>query len=404
MKKSEQYPLILTLLIGFLIRLLLTPIQGFKFDVDTWFGWSQRLNEVGFMNFYSDSIWTGYTPGFLYVLYFLGLIKDLFQITDAQFYIFLKLPAILAEIITALLVYWIIPIKYKLWRKIALVFILFNPAFIFNSSIFGQFDGLFSSILLLTIYFLVKNKYYSASFFWGLAFLLKPQAILVLPIFLFYFLKNYSFRKIILMSVIAISTVVIGFLPFFPNNFILGPIMLIANLLNYYPYTSIFAYNIWGLQGFWVEDSILFLNTTYQSWGYLFFILYVAFVSFVGIKRKISLYSMTVLFSLGSFFLITRMHERYLYPSLVFLIIVSCARRSPQLLMLTGILTLIHFLDLYYVYIYYNQFYLKLPEILYIPNIYNFAANNIPFISLLSTIIFILITANILFSKYKDEN
>lgn len=404
MKIFQDYFLFFNIILGLFIRISFSTIQGFKFDVDTWFGWSQRLNEVGFMNFYSDSVWTGYTPGFLYVLYFLGLIKDLFQITDAQFYIFLKLPAVLAEIITALLVYWIIPIKYKLWRKIALVFILFNPAFIFNSSIFGQFDGLFSSILLLTIYFLVKNKYYSASFFWGLAFLLKPQAILILPIFLFYFLKNYSFRKIIFMSIISILTTIIGFFPFFPNNFIYGPIMLIVNLLDYYPYTSIFAYNIWGMQGFWINDNNLFLTLTYQHWGYLFFILYLAFASLYGIKRKISLYSMITLFSLGSFFLITRMHERYLYPSLVFLIIVSCARRSPQLLMLTGILTLIHFLDLYYVYIYYNQFYLKLPEILYIPNIYNFAANNIPFISLLSTIIFILITANILFSEYKDEN
>lgn len=404
MKIFRDHFLFFNLFLGLFIRLMFSSVPGFKFDVDTWFSWAQRLNEVGYMNFYSDSVWTGYPPGFLYVLSFLGLIRNILQITDAQFYILLKLPAILAEIAIALLAYRIIPAKYELWKKIALVFILFNPAFIFNSSIFGQFDGLFSLILLLTIYFLVKNKFYSASFFWGLAFLLKPQAVLILPFFLFYFLKNYSLRRVALMSLISIITVIIGFFPFFPKNFIFGPISLIINLLDYYPYTSIFAYNIWGIQGFWIKDSILFLNITYQNWGYLIFIFYLVFVSILGIKRKLSFYSIAALFSLGSFFLITRMHERYLYPSLIFLILVSSMRKSLTLLILTGILILIHFLDLYYVYIYYNQFYLKLPEILYMPDIYNFAANNIPLISLVSTLIFTMITINILFSKTEDEN
>ena len=78
---------ILSLLAGLLIRLFLSPIQGFKFDVDTWFAWADRLNSVGFAHFYSDKIWTGYPPGFLYILAFLGFIKNILYINAANFFI-----------------------------------------------------------------------------------------------------------------------------------------------------------------------------------------------------------------------------------------------------------------------------------------------------------------------------
>lgn len=383
---------ILTLLFGLLLRVILTPIHGFKFDVDTWFAWAQRLNDVGFAHFYTDKVWTGYTPGFLYILALLGYVKNLFQIGDSQFYIILKLPSIIAEIIIGCFIYQRISEKYKFWKRLALVFIMLNPAFIFNSAIFGQFDGLFSLTVVLSVYFLTLKKLNLSSLFGGISFLLKPQAIFLLPVFVFFLIKNFSAKNIFQLSIPAFLTVVMGFIPFFGKSPFISPIGLVNNLFGYYPYNSIFAYNLWGILGFWVPDSTTFLNVSYQNLGYIFYGIFCLFFAFYFLRNKISIFTFSTLAALGFFFLLTRMHERYLYPSLVFLIIISILKKSRFLVILALILSLIHLLDLYYVYIYYNQFYLKLPPILYNLSIYTFADLNIKFISILSTLIFFLIS------------
>lgn len=400
MKILKDHSLILLLLFGLAIRIILTPIAGFKFDVDTWYAWAERLNSVGFVNFYSSQVWTGYPPGFLYILYILGFIKKIALINPSQFYIILKLPSILSEIALAATIYYIIPNNFLRWRRIALLSIILNPAFIFNSAIFGQFDGLFSLALLLSIYFLVNKKVKSASFLWGISFLLKPQAIILSPVFLFYIINHFSvktFGKI--LSPFSL-TILFAFVPFFPFNPIGGPLHLVTNLLDFYPYNSIFAYNFWGILGFWVHDNYTFFNVSYQNWGYILFMFFLSIIGYLYFWRKnrFSFFDLATLSSLGFFFLITRMHERYLYPSLVFLILISALKRSRLLFMLTILLSLIHLLDLYYVYIYY-QLFLKLPPTIYISFIYNFAQNNIQLLSLFSTLIFVFTATNILLLK-----
>lgn len=402
MKIFKDHFLILSLLLGLIIRLLIAPVTGFKFDVDTWFSWSQRLNEVGFANFYTDKVWTTYPPGFLYILSFLGLIKNLFQIGDNQFYSILKFPSIIAEIIMGFFIYQIVPVTYNLWKRLALVFVMLNPAFIFNSAIFGQFDGLFSLTIILSAYFLTLKKITLASFLLGISFLLKPQAIFLLPVFVFFLIRNFSVKSVFQLSAPALITAVSGFMPFFANNPVNGPIGLINSLFGYYPYNSIFAYNLWGILGFWVLDSKIFLGISYQNLGYIFYGIYCSFFGFLFLRSKISIFTFSTLTALGFFFLLTRMHERYLYPSLVFLIIISSFKKSVALIFLSTMLSFIYLLDLYYVYIYYNQFYLQLPSILYNSPIYTFANLNIKLISAFSTFIFFLISFLIL--KLNNEN
>lgn len=395
--------LLIILFSGVLIRLVLTPIPGFKFDVDTWFAWAERLNIVGFVHFYSDKVWTGYPPGFLYILGFLGFIKNFLQITPTSFYMLLKLPSILSEIILGFIVYKIIPEQNLNWRKIGLMFVVLNPAFIFNSSIFGQFDGLFSLTLLISVYLLTKKKLGYSSLFWGISFLLKPQAILLSPLFLFYLMKDLSLKNLLSTVLPILLITIIAFFPFFPANPITGPINLVSNLFDFYPYNSIFAYNLWGILGFWVKDNNTFINVTYQNWGYLLFVIFLSAGFFYWRKGQLSIYSLTAFSSLGFFFLLTRMHERYLYPSLVFLIMVSAFKKSSRLAILTGILSIIYFLDLYYVYIYYNQFYLKLPEVIYFPVIYAFTNKYSRLISLFSTIFFLWSSISILKLNHESK-
>lgn len=378
-----------------LIRLTLLSMPGFKFDVDAWFAWAIRLNNFSFTQFYSDQIWTNYTPGFLYILYYLGKLKILLNLSDSIVYLLIKIPAILAEILLGIFVYKQIVKKSTTWAIIGLVVILFNPAFIFNSSVWGQIDGILSLTMILSIYFLNRKNLITASILIGLSFLIKPQAIAILPIFTLYLIKNYSFKNALRIVLPAISSIFVLSIPFFINK-PLGLLQLFSKMISDYSYTSLYAYNFWGIIGFWISDSQKWNGLSYQVIGYILFAVYWLTLGYYYFKKKLSLYSLATLALLGFFFLPTRVHERYLYPSLAFLIFYSCIIKSRLLIIISIILSLIHFLNLYYVYVYYNEIYLKLPKVFYISSIYNFLDNNSKFLSILSFAIFIFISISII--------
>lgn len=392
--------LLILILIGFLIRLSLITLPGFKFDMDAWFAWAIRLNQIDFSNFYSPDIWTNYTPGYLYILNFLGFIKDLMHISDNYFYLILKLPAILAEVFLAILVYKsVLKITSQKIAFLAAIFIIFNPALIFNSAVWGQIDSLLALFLLLSIYFLDIKKLIIASCLWGLAFLIKPQAMALAPVFGLYN-KSFSINKFLKLIIPALLIILSLSLPFFNNNF-LGIFQLFSKMVGDYSYNSLNAYNLWGVIGFWISDKVIWNDLTLNIWGYLLTGGYWLIIVYFFFKKKLSLYSLVALATLSFFFLPTRVHERYLYPAIPFLVLTAASLKSRLLWMLTGCLSLIHFLNLYYVYVYYNEFYLKMPKLLYNPTLYNLLATHSKILSLLSTIIFVLISVTIIKLNYE---
>lgn len=396
MKFKLEINLYIIIIIGLLFRLLLIPLPGFQIDVNVWFAWAERLNQTGFANFYSDQIWTNYTPGYLYILGFLGFIKNLFLINDSVFTLILKLPSIVAEIILGIFIYKQLVPKSFIWATMGLTFILFNPVFIFNSSVWGQIDGLFSLALIMSIYFLNKGRLIPSTIFLSLGFLIKPQAIALLPLFALFLIRNFSVKNLSQLIIPFLLTVFSLSLPFFINQPFSGLPKLFSKMVSDYSFTSLYAYNFWGMIGFWIPDNTLWSGLSYQTWGYILLASYWIVVGYLYFKKKLSVYALATLATLGFFFLPTRVHERYLYPAIVFLILLAAYHKSRLLLILSGALTFLHLLNLYYVYVYYNEFYLRLPKMLYNPIIYNFLDTNNKGLSLISTIIFILIIISII--------
>lgn len=388
------------LIIGISLRLLFINQAGFKFDVDAWAGWSQRLVELGFNNFYSEQVWTNYTPGYLYVLYFLGLIKELLQLDYPTFFHLLKLPSIIAEIFLAIFVYRLLITQSKTWALISSGFIFLNPSLIFNSAIWGQVDGLFSLFLVLFIFFLNREKIIISSIILGISILIKPQAILLAPVIVLFLFRKFSIKT--LLNLFAPAALLITFLslPFFTKSNPTQIINLIYQMTEDYPYISLFAYNFWGIFGFWIPDTNTILDLTYKNLGYLLYGVYWLVIIYFNSKRKLSIFTLAALAALSFYFLPTRIHERYLYPSLIFLIILSSIYKSYLLIFLTGLLSVIHFANLHYVYIYYNEMYLNLPKVLYNTLFYNFLNSNSKIISAFSFLLFILITISIIKNEY----
>ncbi len=390
------------LFLGLIIRLLLIPVPGFKIDTDAWFAWAVRLNDLNLNQFYSSQVWTNYTPGYLYVLKILGTFNNWLNLDSSTFYAILKLPAILADLILSFLIYKQFNKNHKQTISLlASIAILFNPAFIFNSSVWGQIDSILSLFIYLAIYTLDQKKYWLSGLLSGIAFLIKPQAIILGPIILVFLLRNFQIKNLSKIIISGLSVILILSLPFFLPSHGQNIFSLFINMVNDYPYDSMFAYNFWGgLVGFWISDKVSWMNISYQGWGMILFLVYLIIIGLISLKKKASIWAIAALISLAFYFLPTRVHERYLYPSLVLLIIWAIESKNKWLLGLTFTLSILHFLNLYYVYIYYNYFYLHILSSPYFSPIYQFLSDQARLLAQISTLIFVFISALVIKSNH----
>lgn len=394
---SNNQKILFLIIAGLIIRLVLIFLPGFKIDVDAWFAWALRLSHFDFSHFYNKDFFSDYTPGYLYILSILGFFKNLFIINNSSFYLLLKVPAIISELIIGWLIYKETnKITSRKWAIIAFVLVLLSPVLIFNSSVWGQIDGILTMLMLAAIISLNKNSLIISSVFFGLALLVKPQAVALVPLFAVFLINHFKLSNLLKLSVPGFLIIFILTFPFFPNQTLVRLIMRILQTAGEYPYTSINAYNLWGVIGFWINDNQLWNVLSYQTWGYLLLAGYWILIGYFYLKRRLSLYALATLATLAFFFLPTRVHERYLYPAIIFLILLATLYKSKLLMVLTGFLSILHLLNLYYVYVYYNEFYFKLPKMLYNPLLYNFVSSSSKILSLISVATFILISIIIL--------
>lgn len=393
-KKMYNSPLFLLIYLGLIIRLLFSFLTGFKIDVDAWFAWALRANDLGLQNFYSKDVWTNYTPGYIYVLYLLGFIKNALDLPDGFFYQILKLPAIIAELILGAFIFKLAAKKYSI-KISALIsaLVFFNPAFIFNSSVWGQIDGLLALLMVLSIYYLKQGSLMMSSVYLALSLLVKPQTISIFPAIGLYFFKHMDPRKLLQLGMPFLLILLILSLPFFPNNPIFGLPSLIIQMSQDYHANSLFALNFWGIFGFWIDDINTFANLSLRNWGIILFALYWIGIAIVYFKKGLGYFELAALGAMSFYFLPTRVHDRYLYPAIPFLLLTAIYLRSRIILYLTAAMSLLHFINLYYVYIYYNVFYSQQQSILFWDYLYRFLdKGGMKILSALNTIIFMFLS------------
>jgi predicted membrane-bound dolichyl-phosphate-mannose-protein mannosyltransferase len=133
-------------------------------------------------------------------------------------------------------------------------------------------------------------------------------------------LRHGDWRRIISSSVTFLVVVYLSILPFNWDS----PIAFLVDSYtgyNLYEYNSINAYNLWALAGFWKSDIVPHWGLTYQQWGILAYVAFIAFVIWQLHKRyepRSAIYAVFLLL-FGFFMLMTRMHERYLFSAFALL-------------------------------------------------------------------------------------
>ena len=373
-------PIAIVLAVGLVVRLLAAVLPGFGVDLGTFQFWSTRLADQGPWNFYSEGFFSDWSPGYLYVLWFFGGLDSVFDLNGDQFWYLLKTPSIAADLASAYLLYRILEGQRDGIRLGAAALYLLHPVVLLVGPVWGQVDSILAFFLLLTVYYLAQGRTLVAAVVYTTGFLVKPQAVAALPVFAFWglrdevclvlpalseagsgleraiaFARNLFVRVWPIVAASLAAAFVIVF-PFFPSN-PFGIFGELKDATEVYPYNSFYAYNFWGLTDWLKPDDLTFWGLTYRSWGIILFA--AATLSTIWTFRDAKgpgLLALATALSVLAFYLfVTRMHERYLFPSLLLLLTAGAALKARPVWAVFAVLSVVQFFNVYYAYINFTE-------------------------------------------------
>ncbi len=341
-KNKVRHTFLILAVVAFVVRIsCMFFYPGHETDMNCFYTWSNLLRSEGLGGFYTSNAFTDYPPGYMYILYLIGIIRKVFDCSREFSYILLKIPAVIADIFCALIVYKLSQKNSS--SKISAVlasFFLFNPAVILNSSIWGQVDSVLTVFVLISLYWLSLGKTYRAYFAYAIAIFIKPQALFYAPVILYgiidnVFLKDFSKSKLLknlLVGIASIGTIVLLAVPFGLENVILQYQSTIAS----YNYMSVNAYNLWTALGSnWVVPNN-FINII--SYFMIFVIVAVSAVIFFSRKAENRYFYAAAFICFSIFVLSVRMHERYAFPAIAFMLCaLAISRKKEEFWLFLGI-------------------------------------------------------------------
>lgn len=351
---------------AFAVRCLLAfHYRGFLSDTACFSGWASRVFSEGFANFYSPDVFSDYPPGYMYILYVLGAINHLLSLEylSGPSLLLLRLPAILCDMATGYLVYQLAKKHFSQGMALFLSSLyIWNPAVFINSSMWGQVDSVFTLTVILMCLLLSKGKTIPSYYIFALGILLKPQTLVFTPLLLFgiyehVFRKNFSWEKFFMNlgnGLFAIAGMLFLSMPFGLDKVF----QQYTTTLGSYPYISVNAYNFWSLFGLnWSSQNKEILGITYAQLGTLIIVL-ITVLSLILFLRKVNAperYYLTGSFLIISMFLFSvRMHERYLFPAMILLLLTYATNRKKAWFYCYLLLSFFHFLNCWHVLNYYD--------------------------------------------------
>jgi dolichyl-phosphate-mannose-protein mannosyltransferase len=312
--KREVIILVILLASAFAVRILLFPQQGYPIDTNDFISWFTTAANHGIRPFYTVAGYFDYPPFNVYIFWAFGSLANAVGISMANM---IKLVPNLFDLATSGLIY--IFVRKQSTFKVALVstaLYVFNPAVIYNTAVWGQFDAVYTFFLILSLMLALKSKPIPSAVIFAIGLLTKPQGIALLPLIALLIYKKNGWKQLLFSVASFVTTIFLVVLPF---EGIGNPItFLIKNYSTgylYYNVTSVNAFNLWGLFGLWVKDGFLF----YIGWA-LFgsaasFTLYTVHKRLKVSGDLIAIFAAFILF-FAFFMLPTRIHERYMFPAM----------------------------------------------------------------------------------------
>ncbi len=370
-RRGVDWQLIAILAIGLAVRLMMAHGidairgSGFRTDLDLFRYWGSNLANLGPFGFYDRGFFADYTPGYLYVLWLVGIVgKAVGGIGDL-----IKLPAILADIGLAVTV-WSMARELGATNKrakIAAAVVILNPVTWFDSVLWGQVDSVGVVVLLLAVRQLWRGRSERAAILAVVAAMIKPQLAILVPIVAAVVIRRALWPaggfgdeaapedrrglvrmpegriRILTTGMAGLVTAIVMAAPFglslvtFTSTApYLGSslLRLIFSTASTYSYVTVNAYNLWALfpvdgssmasNSGWIHDAQVPDAASWASIGPLpaglvgaaLLIGAMVVITYLVARRpdRLTILVGAIALALAFFGLPTRVHERYLFP------------------------------------------------------------------------------------------
>ena len=373
-KKRLHWALGGVLLAALVVRLILAArIRGYNTDIACFEAWSERMASVGPLNFYAEDYFCDYPPGYMLLLAPIALLRQVFGFAydSTAHVVLIKLIPILCDLLGAMVVYRFC--EKRLGNRAALLlcaFYAFNPAVFVDSAAWGQIDSVLTLLVVVCALRMAEGRYISSLAAFAAAVLVKPQALLFAPVGLAAMIVRMrgllrapdtheqgrrEVRRALLGVAVSLGILYVCSLPFCLEK-IDGVFSALAQ-----PFVWLFEKLFGATQGYRYMTvntlnlyAILGLNWTQLeqsgAWPYVawaLFALFYAYAIFLQVRsgdaRKVFLTGGVLIVLVCMFG--PMMHERYIYPALILLLLAYADCRDRRLLWSTLVLTVTLFMN-----------------------------------------------------------
>ncbi len=331
---------------GLCIRLFLAPTQADN-DTYTYRGWMMSTVKIGLVESYVNQQYEprliNYPPVIPLLLEASGYVYKWtvspgYQVIDPTHMVFAKLPSMLADLVTCVLLFFLVrKFRNATWGLFAAALYAIHPAVLFDSTLWGQTDAIYTAFLLGSLMAFLWKRPALGSALAVLACFAKPQAVLFVPLLLF--LLEWDHRTVFRCLIAGGGVAFLLLLPFAATGH------LSAALTTFNPTQALQesqlswrAYNLWwmllgpvardmpssALAGGMVSYAFLSLVLT----GFF----YLVVLAGLGARlrtakswasRAVAVLEAASVLSLGIFFLGAEMHERYLFHFLALALLLA---------------------------------------------------------------------------------
>jgi hypothetical protein len=352
-------PILPILFLALAVRVVLMPVVGYKGDTEHFAYWVQQIHYYGLWNFYGDGLhtvaWDRTYPALSTLVF--GFISVQFPFyfpnTSPAFAFMLKLFPVLAEVaMVAAVYYWLRNDKrLRIWIPLMLAI---YPGLIATTAWWGQFEATYGVFLVLSLIAFNKDRPIWAWVFFGIAVLLKQPAAAMAPVVLALTLRRYGWRTVLTAGTVVGVMALLVMLPFM---LVSGPQQALTPYIgaaDAFPYMANNAYNLWYVgatlrMGHEVVAFLPYMSDAQMLIGPLkmktagmimlgLFAILMGVIVWRNAEKRYEFVWGAAMFW-GFFLFPTQVHERYLYPGAILVVIAIV--QEPRLIWaaLIGMLT-----------------------------------------------------------------
>lgn len=237
-------------------------VSGYQVDMNCFTAWSLRMASNGPAGFYAADYFCDYPPGFLLLIWPVGLLLNAIGYGSTFAPLVVKLLPILCDLAGALVLYRFAKKRDLSNNSSALLAAayLLNPAVLVNGAAWGQVDSVLALMLLITVILALNHRWQAALPVFICAILVKPQALLYAPLGLAWLIlclirsgddRKRQLKKVgwgVWASVLAALVIILPFSLRQENPF--GWLIeLYSDTLSSYPYATLNTANLYYLLG-----------------------------------------------------------------------------------------------------------------------------------------------------------